>query len=410
MPSISKCPKCRQEVTIPDGLDPGTEVRCPLCVVVYPLRDALAEAPPALVPVDPDAIKGPRPDSDALATSVLISERFHVPDSDALAGARETESESAVDEVPVLDAWQEVGVAPEIDTGAAGEASPTDVSDGYPIDTGRAPTGTDAPATFGIEAAAGQYEPGKAGPSRSQRKKKKTKGPIRLVVEVFLGGFGGLLIGYYALCWAAWGFELKQNIPKLPLPLLPHTMERFASTEEPGSGPGRPSPEGNRGVTHLQQGEFDKAIAEFTKQIQLNPTSATTYGNRAGAYVGQGDLDKAIDDYTEAIRLDPELAGAYQGRGAAHHCNGEPDKAIADYDEAIRLNPRYAEAYNGRGDAYTEMGKFDKAIADYDEAIRLAPTDYLPYVNRGEAYEKKGEKAKAEADFAKAKELGYSPE
>jgi hypothetical protein len=233
MPIVSKCPKCGEQVTIPDGLDPEAEVRCPLCVVVYPLRDALAEAPPALVPVDPGAIGGPRPDSDALAKSDLISERFHVPDSDDLAEPREAETESAVDEAPVLDAWQEADVAPEIDTGAAGDASPTDASHRYPIDTGQTPVDTDAPATFGIEASEGQSEPGTAGPSKSQRKKKKTKGPVRFLGEVFLGGFGGLLIGYYVLCWAVWGLDARRNIPKLPLPLLPHTMDWFAGAEQP---------------------------------------------------------------------------------------------------------------------------------------------------------------------------------
>ena len=62
-----------------------------------------------------------------------------------------------------------------------------------------------------------------------------------------------------------------------------------------------------------------------------------------------GDCEKAIADYTEAIRLDPKDAKAYYNRGVAYGEKGERDKAIADFTEAIRLNPKMAWAYIFRG-------------------------------------------------------------
>jgi hypothetical protein len=44
MARISNCPNCTQPVTIPDGLDPASQVRCPTCEAEYPLEEALAEA------------------------------------------------------------------------------------------------------------------------------------------------------------------------------------------------------------------------------------------------------------------------------------------------------------------------------------------------------------------------------
>ena len=97
----------------------------------------------------------------------------------------------------------------------------------------------------------------------------------------------------------------------------------------------------------------------------------------------RANYDKAIADYTEAIRLDPKFAEAYYNRGVAYENKGEYDKAIADYTEAIRLDPKYAEAYNSRGFAYGNKGEHDKAIADYTEAIRLDPKYANAYYNRG---------------------------
>lgn len=233
MSIISKCPKCHEQVTIPDGLDPEMEVRCPLCAVVYALREAIAEAPPALIPVETGAIQGPGPHSDALAKSDLVSERFHVPDADDISGPLGTEAEPPADEAPALDHWQEIDVAPEIDIAAADDPSPA-------IDTGQTPVDTDALAAFGTEQPEGKYEPLAATPSTRARRKKTEKSPARFIIEVFLGGALGLTIGYYALCWI---LGSQHGLPKLPLPLLPHTMHWFERAEEPGSGPGQPPPE-----------------------------------------------------------------------------------------------------------------------------------------------------------------------
>ena len=156
-----------------------------------------------------------------------------------------------------------------------------------------------------------------------------------------------------------------------------------------------------RGDAYRKKGELDKAVADYTDAIRLDPKDAAAHAARGDVYRKKGELNKAIADYTEAIRLDPKNAAAHAARGVAYRMEAESDKAIADYIEVI--NPQDAEAYAMRG----EQGDFDKAIADCTEAIRLDPKWAEAYYDRGSAYEKKGDKAKAEADFAQAKKLGY---
>ena len=58
MPLTSKCPKCEQQVIVPDGLDAEALVRCPLCLAEYLVGDALSKAPPMLIVVSPAAPAG----------------------------------------------------------------------------------------------------------------------------------------------------------------------------------------------------------------------------------------------------------------------------------------------------------------------------------------------------------------
>ena len=54
---------------------------------------------------------------------------------------------------------------------------------------------------------------------------------------------------------------------------------------------------------------------------------ATVYYNRGNAYLGNGDLDRALADYTQALALNPNLAAAYHSRAMAW-------AAMKDYDQA----------------------------------------------------------------------------
>jgi tetratricopeptide (TPR) repeat protein len=138
--------------------------------------------------------------------------------------------------------------------------------------------------------------------------------------------------------------------------------------------------------------------------IRLNE-EANAYRSRGNSHLENGDYDRAISDYTEAILLNPQDAEAYFWRAYVHSQNGDNDAAIIDYTERIRLNEDY-ESYRNRGFAHSQNGDNDAAISDYTEAIRLNPEDALTYYWRGEAHNGIGNRAEAKADFCIAMELG----
>jgi len=142
-----------------------------------------------------------------------------------------------------------------------------------------------------------------------------------------------------------------------------------------------------RGMDFVNQREFDKAIQEFTRVIQLEPNNVQAYAWRGIAYRDKDnpDLDRAIADLTQALRLSPSksieesLAMAYNKRALVYFNNENFDKAIADYTEAIRLDPENRVTneikYNNRGLAYYYKGDLARAIADLEMAVRINPNN-----------------------------------
>ena len=152
---------------------------------------------------------------------------------------------------------------------------------------------------------------------------------------------------------------------------------------------------------------LDKAIADYTKAIELNQNFAESYYNRGLVYDDLKNYDAAIADYNQAIKLNPNDAKAYNNRGNAYKALKNYDAAIADYNNAIKINPNYANAYYNRGIAYKNLKQYQKAVADFTKRIELDSKFMWAYVNRAECYKALGETKKAAADFAKARELGY---
>jgi tetratricopeptide (TPR) repeat protein len=157
-----------------------------------------------------------------------------------------------------------------------------------------------------------------------------------------------------------------------------------------------------RGLAYHEKKDYDRAIADYDHAISLNPKNASFYNNRGNSYTAKGDLDRAIADYDQAIELDPKNALAYHNRGNVYSNKKDHDRAIADYNRTISLDPKYVSAYNGRGNAHRAKGELDRAITDYDHAIALDPKYALAYYNRGIAYYDKKDYDRAIADYDQA--------
>ncbi len=165
----------------------------------------------------------------------------------------------------------------------------------------------------------------------------------------------------------------------------------------------------DQGKTYSVKKDYDRAIAQFTKAIALDPTFVEAYRRRGDIYEDKKDYDLAIADYTKAIELDPKHVRTYGDRGISYNYKGEKDRAIADFTKAIALDPKEHMHYLIRGQLYLDKEDYDSAIADYTKLIELdresGEKDATSYNIRAEVYEKAGRIERAIADYRKALEI-----
>jgi len=119
-----------------------------------------------------------------------------------------------------------------------------------------------------------------------------------------------------------------------------------------------------------KEGDYDRAIAGYTRAIELDAGSYTAWASRGRARRLKGDYDAALADLTRAIELEPLNAFAYAERGWVKHLRKDYAGAIADFDRALEVNPRYAWTYGGL--AWVRATSPDPEVRDSERAVEAA--------------------------------------
>lgn len=92
-----------------------------------------------------------------------------------------------------------------------------------------------------------------------------------------------------------------------------------------------------RGIAHLNEKQFDRAVLALSEAIRLDPKFVDALIQRAIAFHSMGDFDRAVSDLTEAIRLEPDNGWAYKWRAICLDLerDGLRELTLADVDDAL---------------------------------------------------------------------------
>ncbi len=164
---------------------------------------------------------------------------------------------------------------------------------------------------------------------------------------------------------------------------------------------------GGRGIVYYYlRKNYDAALEDFNRAIQLNADEFLFYYMRGKTSLNLKKYLPAIADFTRAIELDPNEACAYKMRGYTYNLQQVEDQTDADLSKAIQLNPVFTSYYLDRGLSYIRTNQFQRAIPDFSKYITYFPKQTVGYRNRGLAYFSIQEYNHAIEDLTQAIEYG----
>ncbi|MBW4554855.1 MAG: tetratricopeptide repeat protein [Trichormus sp. ATA11-4-KO1] len=131
------------------------------------------------------------------------------------------------------------------------------------------------------------------------------------------------------------------------------------------------------GITLQELGKIEEGVEIFTQGIRTVPElnkkeRKSLYANRASAYMRLNNWQAALENLHKVIELDPSAAHYYTSRGKVRGKLGDMQGAEADLSEADRMKPDNSSLQLSIGTIYEEMGMKKKAIEHYQKATQIA--------------------------------------
>jgi tetratricopeptide (TPR) repeat protein len=113
-----------------------------------------------------------------------------------------------------------------------------------------------------------------------------------------------------------------------------------------------------RAKLNIELKNWEQAVPDLDKVIALKP-DMLSFLQRAEVNFKIGAKDKALADITRYIELDPDEWGGYFNRGLMYENLGNMSAAIADYDALLRLRPDDSWALDRRKRLIAKYGRTD---------------------------------------------------
>ncbi len=117
-------------------------------------------------------------------------------------------------------------------------------------------------------------------------------------------------------------------------------------------------------------------IQHCTAALKLDPKTSTANYYRGRAWSNQGEFDRAIADFDAAIALRADDPVLYHARGIELTVKGDTARAIADFDRALQLDPKAQGVHFARGRTLFYQSEFARAATDLDVAFKTQPNTY----------------------------------
>jgi len=143
---------------------------------------------------------------------------------------------------------------------------------------------------------------------------------------------------------------------------------------------------------YLMKRDYDKAISEGKRSVELNPNTSKYAVNYGWALRSVGRYEDALLEYERALRLNPlDKARPLEHICTTYNMMRRHEEAIETCKKVIELAPRSLPSYINLAVAYIELDQMDEAREAADKVLKINPNlslvsleKSLPYKNKAD--------------------------
>jgi adenylate cyclase len=165
-----------------------------------------------------------------------------------------------------------------------------------------------------------------------------------------------------------------------------------------------------QGFSKSPEESYKQALELNKKAIAMDDLDAENHSQLGWLYVLTGrQYDKALAECERGIDLAPNSASARMWMAFVLTMAGRPEEAVPYAEQALRLNP-FAPGwwYRQLGTAYFVAGRYEEAIAAYKKSLNHTPKDLVTHAYLTTAYSWAGRHEEARAQAAEVLRINPS--
>lgn len=159
-----------------------------------------------------------------------------------------------------------------------------------------------------------------------------------------------------------------------------------------------------RALVRNDQGDFEGAMADFSRALDLFPRSLYALRERCRMLTRHDQKEGALADASKVVEIDPSMDNLRM-RAQTRSTFLDFAGAEEDLNKIVRDNPKNPDAYIERAELRKKMGRLQDSLIDLSIAIDLAPDREDLYQQRAEGRLQKGDRRGGSADLDRMLEL-----
>ena len=134
----------------------------------------------------------------------------------------------------------------------------------------------------------------------------------------------------------------------------------------------------DNGINDIRNGEFQSGIENINKSLELKKDWEIPYFYRAVAHQAIENFDDAILDYTKALQINETMTDAYYNRAKIILTRKDiknPDiaRAVTDLEKALELDEKFIDALFAMAAAQKKLENYEKSMEYLDKLLAIEP-------------------------------------